>query len=127
MPGISSTVANSVLNAILNATAYTGPADIFVSLHTADPGGTGASEATGGSYVRQEVDFASASSASAASNAAIEFEDMPAATITHIGLWDAATSGNFLVSGALTAPVAVGAGNTLRFASGQITSALSAV
>ncbi len=72
--------------------------DAFVSLHTGDPGGTGAKEVSGGSpaYSRQSITFASASGGSkVALNSPVL--DIPAGTtITHAGFWDAVKSGNFL-------------------------------
>lgn len=121
MAGIAPTVANNIANAELRATAYTGPATVYVSLHTADPGTTGASEVTGGSYARQSAAFSAASGASASNSGAVNFTGMPSATVTHIGFWDAASAGNFQQSGALSGSVAVAAGNTLQFAVGAVT------
>lgn len=66
---------------------------VYVSLHTGDPGSTGANEATGGSYARQELSFGSASGGTAVASE-ITF-DVPAGTYTHFGVWTAASSGTF--------------------------------
>lgn len=68
----------------------------YVSLHTADPGTTGASEATGGSpaYARKPVTFTAGSSDGTVSGTAVVF-DVPAGTYTHIGLFDSVTAGTF--------------------------------
>lgn len=100
----------------------------FISLHTADPGATGASEVTGGSYVRQSALSAfgtAASSKSVASDAATEFAAMPAATVTHVGIWSASTVGTFHGGWALDSSEAVGAGETARLASGANTITIS--
>jgi hypothetical protein len=75
-----------------------------ISLHTADPGTTGANEATGGSpaYARKAATWAGASSGSKPLSAAVTF-DVAAGTYTHYGLWDALTAGNFVGGGALSA------------------------
>jgi hypothetical protein len=99
---------------------------MYVSLHTADPGDTGANEVSGGAYVRQgPVTFANAgNNPTVASNTTIV--TYAAATtawglITHFGDWDAATAGNFRGSGAVTTPKAVNSGDTARFAAGSLT------
>lgn len=99
---------------------------VYVSLHTADPGTTGANEISGNAYARQgPVAFTNAGNEpTIASNSAIV--TYPAATaawgtITHFGDWDAATGGNFRGSGAVATPKAVNSGDTARFAAGAIT------
>ena len=118
MVGLSSKGETAVLTP-LTTTAY-------VSLHTADPTDTGINEVTGGAYARQgPVTFANAgNNPTVASNSAIV--TFPAATatggtITHFGVWDAVTTGNFRGSGALTTAKAVNNGDTARFAAGALT------
>ena len=118
MTGLSSSGEAAVLTP-LATTAY-------VSLHTADPGNTGASEVTGGAYARQgPITFTSAgSNPTVASNSAIL--TYPAATaawgtIGFFGIWTAASGGTFQGSGALTTPKAVNSGDTARFAAGALT------
>jgi hypothetical protein len=106
---ISNYLEAKVLDAVFNniSLAITTP---YISLHTADPGETGASEVTGGSYVRQAGSFASASGGTITSDAAVNFTGMPAVTVTHVGVWDSLIGGanNFLWGGALAASQAVG-------------------
>lgn len=68
----------------------------FASLHTGDPSTTGANESTGGSpaYARKAITYAAAATGTKANSAAITF-DVPASTITHVGLWSAVTAGTF--------------------------------
>lgn len=127
MPGIATTVANSLVGAEVRNTAYTGPVSLYVALHTADPGSTGASEISGGSYVRQAITFGAASAGTSSNSAVMNYTNMPAVTCTHISLWDAATAGTFVQSGSLTASVVVAAGNTLQFAAGQLTFNVTAI
>lgn len=86
MSQISNFLENELLDAVFNAASYT-PVGLYASLHTADPGETGASEVTGGSYARQDVSasFAAPSAGSVTTDAAINFTDMPATTVTHVG------------------------------------------
>ena len=118
MVGLSSGGETAVLTP-LTTTAY-------VSLHTADPGDTGANEVSGGAYARQgPVTFANAgNNPTVASNSAIL--TYPAATaawgtITHFGNWSAATAGTFRGSGALTTAKSVNSGDTARFAANALT------
>lgn len=87
----------------------------WCSLHTADPGRTGTSEAAGGPYVRQSADAYSPVDDSGNSkrvrNTIVLSFQVPAGTYTHIGLWDAQNGGNFLGGGALSAPATVSDGD----------------
>ena len=98
----------------------------YVSLHTADPGNTGANEISGSGYARQgPVGFTNAgANPTVGSNTAII--TYPAATaawgtIGYFGLWDAATAGNYRGSGAVTTPKTINSGDTARFAAGAVT------
>jgi hypothetical protein len=98
----------------------------YVSLHTGDPGTTGANEISGGGYARQgPIAFTNAGSEpTVASNSAIL--TYPAATaawgtINFFGIWTAATAGTFQGSGALLTPKTVNSGDTARFAAGSLT------
>jgi hypothetical protein len=68
----------------------------FASLHSGDPSTTGANELTGGSpaYARKAITYAAASGGQRSNSAAILF-DVPATTVTHVGLWSAVTAGTF--------------------------------
>lgn len=114
---------NKVLDKILKNTDFT-VAPVYVSLHTADPGETGASELAGGSYARQQVAAAgwdAGASGATQNNGIVDFTGMPICTITHGGLWDAPTGGNFLWGGALAASKSIAnAGDTFEFPIGDI-------
>ena len=45
---------------------------------------------------------------------------MPGCTVTHIGIWDAASSGNLLFYGAVSASKTVTAGDTISLAAGSL-------
>jgi len=73
----------------------------YGSLHTAYSSG-GGSEVTGGSpaYARKALTWAGASAGAKALAATLPTWDVPASTdVGWVGLWDAATSGNFLGMG----------------------------
>jgi hypothetical protein len=117
---ISTYLGNKILDHVLTNTAYTSPATVYLSLHTGDPGLTGASEATGGSYARQACAFDAAASKATQNAAAESFTGMPAATITHVGLWDAVSAGNFLWGGALAASKTTNSGDTFTIADSDL-------
>lgn len=113
---------DKILDHVLRNTAYTPAATVYAALFTADPGETGASnEVSGGSYARQAVTFSAASGGVIASSADVTFDALPAATITHFGIFDASTGGNFLYGGALSSSVELISGSDVVFSSGQIT------
>lgn len=64
-----------------------------LSLHTADPGSTGANEASGGTYARVALSWGAASAGDA--DAAEATVDVPAGAYTHYGIWSASTGGTF--------------------------------
>lgn len=103
----------------------------YLGLNTADPGTTGASEVTGGSYVRQAITFAAASSGSKASggaDAAQSFTGMPveAGGCPYLSIWTASTAGTYLGGGTTSGlSGAISAGSTINFASGAVTLTLS--
>src|SRR5436190_7793240 len=101
---LHATVANDLANYVCRGTAPTTlTTPIKMSIHTADPGATGASEATGGSYARQSAGYNAASGGACALAATLSFTSMPAGTFTHIGLWDSTGTPKFLQGAALAA------------------------
>jgi hypothetical protein len=88
----SDTTKNTMLDAITGT---------YISLHTADPGATGASEQslTGSpAYARKIAVFDAAVAGVRQMNADVSI-NLPAATITHFGVWSAATGGTFHCGG----------------------------
>lgn len=115
------TLANTILDEWLGGTKGA----VTVSLHTGDPGATGANECTGGSYARQTGTFGTAAaSKSKANTAQIDFAGMPAVTtpgVTHYGI---RVGGTFWMGGDAT-DVVVASGNTYRIAVGALVATLS--
>lgn len=110
----TTTTANKIIDKILRNTDFVHPSAVYVSLHTGDPGQNGASEVSGGGYSRKLVDFDAAANKKSKNTTDIEFTDMPTATVTHVGLWSAASAGNFWWGGSLTAAKSLTTGDTLR-------------
>jgi hypothetical protein len=104
--GYSTYAKNRMLNTWRNVSGTI--TTTYASLHTGDPGDTGASEVTGGSpaYGRKAITWNAAASGSMDGDA-VTF-DVPAGTITHVGYWDASTSGNYLGSSPIATVVFAG-------------------
>ena len=107
-----------------NGTA-TRPTAWYVGLFTAAPSDAGGgTEVSTGGYSRQSVTFDAASSpgGTTSNSGAVSFTASGAdyGTVTHIGIFDASTSGNLLWHGALTASKTVADGDTLEFSAGNI-------
>ena len=109
---ISNYLEEELLDQIFNNLAAPAITTPYISLHPA--------ECTGGSYIRKAVSFGAASGGAISSDAALTFPSMPACTVTHVGVWDAESSGNFLWGGALTASKVVNSGDTFEIASGDL-------
>ena len=126
--GMSTYLRNAVINAVLRNTTYTSPATVYVSAHTGDPGLTGTNEVTGNAYARTAVTMGAPSGGVSVNSAQVEFPTATPATwgtITHFGIWDASTSGNFLFGAAVTNSKTIAAGNELIFKAGQISVTLT--
>lgn len=114
-------------------TAFTPPATIYVALFTAAPDDTGGgTEVAGGSYARAAVtnndtNFPVPTVGISANANAITFAQATASwgTITHFAIFDASTSGNMLIWGALTTPKTVATNDTVSFSAGQMTVEMS--
>lgn len=111
---------NAAANAIVVAsTTY------YLSLHSATPGTTGASEISGGSYARQAITFGSASGGVASSTNSQSYTNLPAegSGCAFGGVWTAVTAGTYLggvtLSGTITE--AFSAGANASFSTGAVT------
>lgn len=110
-------LANKWLD-MLGGTAFTAPTTVYVKLHTADPGASGATAASA-ETTRKALSWSAASAGSKSISASVSWTSWSAGseTISHISLWDASTSGNFLGSAALTSSKAVANSDTLTLSS----------
>jgi hypothetical protein len=121
---------NKVLDHIVGKTSFTMPS-VWIALFTAAPSDTGGgTECTGGSYARKSTagaDWTAASGGATSNAAAITFVTPTGSwgTATHFALMDASTAGNMLAWAALTTPQAIGTGNTVSFAIGDLDITLS--
>ena len=118
--GLASGIANSVLNALCRAVAWTEPAAFYVKLHTGDPGSAGTSNAAS-EATRQAVTFSAASGGAITNSADVVWADVSdPETYSHVSFWSASSAGTFLGSDDLATARAVLAGDTFTIAAGDL-------
>jgi len=121
--GLSAYLANSFLNALGNATAYS-VATPYIKLHVGDPGVNGTTNPAV-ETTRKSVSFAAANAGAIASDADITWTNIAGSEdATHFTAWDNLTAGNFLFSGTITGNPYT-AGDTYTIASGSLTASLT--
>lgn len=129
MSAMSDYLEQALLNHVFRTTAYTQPTALYVAAFTAAPSDSGGgTEVSGGSYARVSVARADAQWNAAGVGGlidnvnAITFPTSSGSwgTVTHIGIFDASTSGNLLMWGALSASKTVASGDTLTIAAGAL-------
>lgn len=113
-------LSNAGKNVMLDAL---GAVAVFASLHTADPGTTGASEVTGGSpaYARKAITWFASSGGDLDNNANPTFDVPASTTVAYFGLWSAASGGTFYGGGALSASETYSAQGTYTLADADVT------
>jgi hypothetical protein len=140
MTALSNYLENKILDDLFRATTYTPPTTLYIALFTSAPSDTGpGTEVSGGSYARVAVTSATTAwngthgnttGASSGTNGtisnanAIAFPTPTAAwgSITHFGIFDAASGGNLLIWGALNTAKTVNNGDPApTFAAGALT------
>jgi hypothetical protein len=119
--GLSDYLEGKLIDHLLRGIAFTPPSTLYISLHTGDPGEAGANELSAGGYARHTYTSGTTKwsnvSGTSKNSVLITFPVSTSSwgTITHFGIWDAATGGNLLFSGALTNSRAVSLGDTVSF------------
>mgnify|MGYP001273342024 CR=1 FL=1 len=137
MAGFSDYMENEILSWMCKGAAFeSAPATLYVDLHTANPGDAGtASVITGTDYARADItansEFGSVTAAgtnaavgrSVSSSADITFATAGSnwGTASHFSIWDHATAGNCLATGALGSSVTINQNTQLRIPSGDLT------
>ena len=129
-------LATKVLGFYKNSAFPTALTNVYVSLHTADPGVAGtnndATASIRGNSTRVAIAATAFSSVGAAGGGGFQItnsgvcqittsaQNSSGTTVTHFGVWDSASSGNFLASGSLTTNVDVQLGDTVQFNAGAM-------
>ena len=126
MSAFSNHVEDEIIDLFLRSGSYTGSAP-YVALFTADPTDDTttalANEADYTNYARQAGTFTASSNGVTQNTAQIDFPANGggvAQTITHVGVFDAATNGNLLFHAALTTSKTLQSGDVLSFAAGAL-------
>jgi hypothetical protein len=125
MAALSDYLEKLLLDWAMTGGAATRPTAWHLALYSAAPSDAGGgTELTGNGYAREAIAFAAATSgAGTTSNTAeITFEADGGAwsEVTHVGIFDASTSGNLLWHGSITAPRTLADGDKLVFAVGDV-------
>ena len=120
----SDTFETHVLNYVFTATSVTRPTAWYLALFTSNPAddASGTEVSTSGTaYARQSAAF-TVSGDTASNSAAIEFPTATASfgTVSHVAVFDAATSGNMIAYAALTASKAIATGDVFRVPAGDL-------
>ena len=120
----TNTFETHVLNYVFTATSVTRPTAWYVALFTSNPAedASGTEVSTSGTaYVRKTVSF-TVSGNLATNSGAIEFPTATSSfgTVTHIGVFDASTSGNLIAYSALSASKAIATGDVFRIPAGDL-------
>ena len=111
-----------ILDHVFAGAAYTAPSTKYLALFTGAPGETGGgTEVSGGGYARQTVAFTTSGNTTS-NNAAVEYPTATAnyGTVTHVGVYDALTSGNLMAYAALSSNKTIETGDVFRVPSGDL-------
>ena len=116
---------NKIADHLLSKTSWTMPSQVYVKLHTGDPGEAGTANAAG-ETTRQAANWyrshPSASSGSASLSGTVSWTGVSTGeTYTHVSLWDASSGGNCLASGAMGSSVAVSSGYNFNLTAMTVT------
>lgn len=124
MAAVSVYLANALLNEVLRNINYAPPANVYLACYESDPtnADTG-TEVTGGSYARPVITFAAPNGGTSVNDADVAIAGMPAVSVTHVGVRDAAVGGNLLFFGPLSAARNLSAGDTFIVRAGDLNAA----
>ena len=121
---LSNTFETNVLTWLFTGDAVTRPSAFYIALFTSNPAedASGTEVSTSGTaYARQSATF-TVSGNEATNSAAIEFPTATASygTVTHVGVFDAASAGNLIAYAALSTSKAIDTGDVLRINSAEL-------
>jgi len=119
----SNFLETEILDHVFAGAAYTAPTTKYLALFTALADGEAGSvtEVSGGGYARQSVAFTTSGNTTS-NNAAVEFPTATGnyGTVTHVGVYDASTSGNLMAYAALSSSKTIETGDVFRVPSGDL-------
>ena len=112
-----------ILDHVFAGAAYTAPGTKYLALFTAISDGEAGSvtELSGSAYARQSVAFTTSGNTTS-NNAAVEFPTATGSwgTVTHVGVYDAVSSGNLMAYATLSSSKAIATGDVFRVPSGDL-------
>ena len=123
MAALSDHAEDLLLDFLMTSGTATRPTAWYLALFTAAPSDSGGgTEVSTGGYARQTIAFSAASGGATSNSADVSFTASGAnyGTVTHVGIFDAASAGNLLWHGAMTASKTVEDGDTITFAAGNV-------
>ena len=131
MAGFSNDTENKLLNHLFNGTSvsYAGGAK-FISLHTGDPGETGANEVTGltGYERKSHSSFTTSTSGTLSNSGDITFNTITdssnSKTVTHVGVFDSLSGGNFICGGSVGTSKTIALNDIPKILDGELDIAL---
>ena len=120
----SNFLETEILDHVFAGAAYTAPTTKYLALFTTAPGETGGgTEVTtsGTAYARETVAFTTTGNTTS-NNAAVEYSTATASfgTVTHVGVFDAATSGNLMAYATLSSSKTIDTGDVFRVPTGDL-------
>lgn len=120
MGTFSDAVVHAWLDALCRNTAYQN-AEVWVKLHTGDPGSAGTTNAATETTRKQVTFGAGAASRTISNTAALTWTAVSTTeTYTHISLWTASAAGTFLGRDDLSSSAAMQAGDTFTIPIGDL-------
>ena len=115
-----------ILDHVFAGAAYSAPGTHYLALFTAIPDGEAGSvtevSTSGTAYARVAVSFTT-SGDTTSNSGAVEYATATGGgfgTVTHVGVYDASTSGNLMCYATLTASKAIAAGDVFRVPAGDL-------
>jgi hypothetical protein len=123
MSAMSNYLENEILDHILGTGSYTMPSAVYIGLSTGSFGdGNTGTELTGSGYARVAATFNAAASGTADNASAIQFAAATGSwgSVSHFGVFDAASSGNLLIHGAFSTAKTIASGDILKIDAGDL-------
>lgn len=121
---VATYASEQIVKAMFTTSTLTRPTSWYLSLHTADPGRTGANEVADANYVRQSATFTASLNGDvwqAINDAEAAFPAADAQfTVTHIAVFDASTAGNPIMSVEIPLSRTVQAGGIFTVPAGEL-------
>lgn len=122
---LSTYVANALLAWLKGTTMPAAPAGLYVALYSSDPGQAGTSGTDVTNTVRTAgrvaVTLGTVAARAVANSADVDFGAAAGgATVTHFGVWDAASGGNFIGGSPVDTTRTIVAADPVKFLTGDL-------